>query len=796
MQDNSCHDIDSSTERETRLPTGLGTAPGRHVTRSARLLKVIMLVGAVLIFALLLLMLDSIGPQFQTGTGAGPPDKSLVLRMLSDQRDNSKDMNTLLTGVREDLCHWVQIECDDGNTTAAELAGVTQNHEGTDQNGLVFALTFYGTLCIVCVLSFSFLRLYSPLPLSFFEDETEKKWLSRRAAEDGSAVLQDRTVFSWMRLSLRGMLRDDDNFSSFVQQRCGLDAAMLLVFIDLCIKLFLAVGMPLVFVLCPLHFMAGREVKTDFLDKLSMRNLINGSQLYWCHTVAVWYVVVLSMELIIHEQRKFLQRRYTWLESLPYSRKSTILVRNIPAAYQSDEALQNYFTQAFAEDCVQSANIVRQTTRLASLWAQFDKYANSTYADANQFRSHAEELANQIKIERERLLTSTEASDLSSCGFVTFKCAKDAQVALHVRFSEHLDSWVVTLPPQSEDVNWGDLMQDARFHPFKEAVGYMLIVIMYIGFTPIIVTITNFAKAWSFGPRMSALIPTAGLLLFNSFLPTILVFVFDKLFFTIGIRRIQAKLQEWYFIYQVIFVVLVTAVGSSVLTAAQTLITQPMSASALLSASLPASSNFYLNYLIIQWLSSCLELTRIWNYTKYLFFIQRGYPPDEACKLAEPEDQDYYGIGSRSTRWTSNTVIGLIFCLICPFICVLALINFLVCRLVYGYLLMFAETRKVDLGGLFWVQKLTHLQRGLWIFVTLMSGVITAGGSRQQASMATCSAVYLFWAQRRFWKYDWMLLSFERIESVKDYPESFLPLWVAARWRPRRLRSSRSCPRC
>jgi len=174
MQDNSCHDIDSSTERETRLPTGLGTAPGRHVTRSARLLKVIMLVGAVLIFALLLLMLDSIGPQFQTGTGAGPPDKSLVLRMLSDQRDNSKDMNTLLTGVREDLCHWVQIECDDGNTTAAELAGVTQNHEGTDQNGLVFALTFYGTLCIVCVLSFSFLRLYSPLPLSFFEDETEK----------------------------------------------------------------------------------------------------------------------------------------------------------------------------------------------------------------------------------------------------------------------------------------------------------------------------------------------------------------------------------------------------------------------------------------------------------------------------------------------------------------------------------------------------------------------------------------------------------------------------------------------
>jgi len=270
---------------------------------------------------------------------------------------------------------------------------------------------------------------------------------------------------------------------------------------------------------------------------------------------------------------------------------------------------------------------------------------------------------------------------------------------------------------------------------------------------------------------MSALIPTAGLLLFNSFLPTILVFVFDKLFFTIGIRRIQAKLQEWYFIYQVIFVVLVTAVGSSVLTAAQTLITQPMSASALLSASLPASSNFYLNYLVIQWLSSCFELTRIWNYTKYLFFLQRGYSREEACKFAEPEDQDYYGIGSRSARWTANAVIGLIFCQISPLICVLALVNFLVCRLVYGYLLIFAETRKVDLGGLFWVQQLRNLQQGLWIYVLLMSGVITAGGNRQQASMATCSGLYLFWAQRRFWKYDWRLLSFERIESLKEYRE-------------------------
>jgi len=719
----------------------------------------------------LLLILGANLWQSLHGSGAGPDSATLVLRELSEDTNKEEGMDTLLSGVRKDLCHWAKLECDVGNTTAADVTGVTQNQVGRDQKGLIVSLILYGTLCFVCVLFFSLLRLHSPMPFSFFEDEVEEKWLSKQTAGHGPAVLQDRTLFSWVRLSLRGMLRDRDEFSAHIQEQCGLDAAMLLVFIDLCILLFLAIGLPLVFVLCPVHYLGGRDLQTDILDKMSMRNLIDGSHLYWWHSIAVWYVVVVSMELMIYQQRKFLDRRYTWIQNQPYSRSSTILVRHIPTQYQSDEELKKYFNQLFSEERVQSACIVKQTRSLLTLWDQFDNHANSTCSDADQFRSRAQELALQICSERERLFKSTDPCGVSSCGFVTFKCAKDAQVALHVRFSQHYDDWEVTMPPQADDVNWGDLVQDSRFHPFWEAVGYVFIVILYIGFTPIIVAITNLSKALNMGHYAKTLVPTVGLLLFTSFLPTILVIVFDKLFFTIGIQRIQAKLQEWYFWFQVIFVVLVTAVGRSVLTAAQTLLERPMSASALLSASLPASSNFYLNYLVIQWLSSCLELTRLWNFTKYMFFLHRGHQQQEAYKLAEPEDQDYYGIGSRSARWTTNAVIGLIFCQISPVICVLALINFLVCRLVYGYLLISAETRKVDLGGMLWVQKLTHLQRGLWIFIVLMSGVITAGGSRQQATVATCSAVYLYLAQRRCWKYDWRLLPFERIESLRDYTE-------------------------
>merc|ERR1719230_1869600 len=125
--------------------------------------------------------------------------------------------------------------------------------------------------------------------------------------------------------------------------------------------------------------------------------------------------------------------------------------------------------------------------------------------------------------------------------------------------------------------------------------------------------------------------------------------------------------------------------------------------------------------------------------------------PEEAREMAEPEDQDYYGIGSRSARWAINMNIGIVFGTLSPPFCFLTFMNFLVCRIVYGYLIPFAETRKPDLGGPFWVTKMKHMFFGNIIYCILMTGVfVERSDSWGPAAIAAPSIFYVIWSMQRF----------------------------------------------
>merc|ERR1719223_298752 len=140
---------------------------------------------------------------------------------------------------------------------------------------------------------------------------------------------------------------------------------------------------------------------------------------------------------------------------------------------------------------------------------------------------------------------------------------------------------------------------------------------------------------------------------------------------------------------------------------------------------------------------------------KYLGF-QQLYPDDDdmAFKLSEPEDQDYFGMGSRSARFAINMVIGVVYGTLCPPMNVLCWVNFYICRLVYGYLIPFAETKKPDLGGPFWVDQLSHLFVGNIIYCVVMIGVLNGRaeveGMVQPAGIAAPSLLYVIWSMRRF----------------------------------------------
>jgi len=235
-----------------------------------------------------------------------------------------------------------------------------------------------------------------------------------------------------------------------------------------------------------------------------------------------------------------------------------------------------------------------------------------------------------------------------------------------------------------------------------------------------------------------------------AFLPTFLLVIFGSFFTLKAYSLSQHKCQVWYFAFQVFFVILATAVGQDVKGFMDAIVTDPLSAPSVLAQTMPYATHFYMNFLVLQWVAHATNLCRTSNLGKFHAF-SKIYDEETAKKMAEPEDQDYYGLGSRSARFTINLVIGVVFGTLSPPINLLTFINFACCRLFYGYLVCFAETKKADLGGVFWVSMLKHVFVRNIIYCILMTGVLVERAtSWGPGAIAAPSLIYVIWSMRRF----------------------------------------------
>jgi len=125
----------------------------------------------------------------------------------------------------------------------------------------------------------------------------------------------------------------------------------------------------------------------------------------------------------------------------------------------------------------------------------------------------------------------------------------------------------------------------------------------------------------------------------------------------------------------------------------------------------------------MQWTCMAIDALRYSNLLTYLI-KSRSYDRERAIELSEPEDTDYYGIGGRASRFTLMLVVGLVFSTLSPCILVLCFFDAFLRRVIYGYLLVFSETRKPETGGDTWVLCLNQVQQAMIIYWALMIGVI------------------------------------------------------------------------
>mmetsp|Transcript_2271 Transcript_2271/g.4133 ORF Transcript_2271/g.4133 Transcript_2271/m.4133 type:complete len:767 (-) Transcript_2271:101-2401(-) len=565
-----------------------------------------------------------------------------------------------------------------------------------------------------------------------------------------------------------------------VAELAGLDQAMLLQFCQLSMKMFLFIGVPAVVLLAPLYAFASGQASGNKLSKVGFSNVEADSWLCWLVALFVWYVVVIVQNLIFRTQeQQFMPRRKKWLMKMPMPQSNTVLLESIPEEYRNPNKIASFFGDIFGSGSVSQVSFVRDTSNLQALVKKRDDI-NSDLHEA-QFLSEKSGAKDESKESALKQSLQTAEADvdkaredilaqvsegISASAFVTFNDQAKSIMALSLCYTEDDEEFVVSVPPDPSDVRYDDLQVGFERMAASETVGYGLIAGLFFGFLPIVTAITNvlslstlmnvpvFNDFFTANPTIaelwSSLAATLGLNMFMSYLPTFLVLIFGNFFVLKADNGMQHLLQQWYFYFLLIFVVLVTAVGTSLWERSQDLVEHPTAVFSLLADNLPTASHFYLNYLPLQFSQHCMNLLRYMPLFKYLGF-RKVCSEERARQAAEPEDQDFYGMGSRSARHTLVVVIGLIFCTITPAMAPLAFLNAFACRVVYGYLVVYAETRKPDLGGEFWCTQLRHIQQGLGIYIVLMVGVLLQRStSSGPAVIAGSSSVAWLIRYRRF----------------------------------------------
>ncbi|KAA8904862.1 hypothetical protein FN846DRAFT_907594 [Sphaerosporella brunnea] len=186
---------------------------------------------------------------------------------------------------------------------------------------------------------------------------------------------------------------------------------------------------------------------------------------------------------------------------------------------------------------------------------------------------------------------------------------------------------------------------------------------------------------------------------------------------------IQLKLQNWYFIFLVIQVFLVTTITSAASAAAAQIIKNPTSVANLLAENLPKASNFYISYMLLQGLSISSGI--VLQFFELIFFKVLGLFFDNTprkrwtrwANLVDP------GIGSIFPFYTNFTVIALTYSLIAPTVLLFATPGLGLVYFAYRYNFLFVYSTRVCTKGLAYPRAWQQTLTGVYLCQGCMIGL-------------------------------------------------------------------------
>eukprot|EP00435_Cladocopium_sp_Y103_P001057 s1121_g1.t1 len=708
-----------------------------------------------------------------------PPANFTKNNSTKPKNDSLKSVENLLVGAM-------------GNKSASGLVGVSQNSDH-DFETMRTAASFNFLSSLVAFIAFVLCRHFCPAVYC------KPELMTIETADTRSLLNLPRRLFDWA--SSVHTMEDED-----VLKHAGLDGLMFLEFMSLGRQLAVVWSVVIVGVLGPLHYFLHRSTSTDPAQLLSMTSynglilahLPRSQQLIltWGHVVAVWYLVVSSCSLIYFAQLRFLVHRFNWLKHIPPPRATTLLVENLPKECRSDDALRVYFARLFGPQTIVQAYVVRRTERLRKLFTDVESTASRLHleevrqpgrecpcgseVDKGLLRSTLVDLKAEVSKEQKKVEEAVQQMDLkvcSSAGFVTFTSRRMCMLALSPQYRADASQLTTTMPPDPEDVIYQDLAKDPEVRAGGVVTAGALLLLIFIIWAPMIATFLDKVEPFIVSVQnpqarhlLQGVMRTGVLKMFMSCLPTLFMAIIHNFLTLKAGAWAQLKLQDWFFAFQLVFILLVTTIVGTVLNVLEKLLAHPGEVVYILADALPGFSNFYINYILLSCFLQVFDLLRTMNLAKYLFWRGRNADPDEARHLSEPEDQDSDGMGSRMAKVAIHLVVCTVFASCCPVILLVAWLYFALGRYTYGFLVIFAETKKPDMGGAFWVKSLRHLFLGVLIYILLMVGLLSrTSPDREPMLCAFAFILALGFGYLRFSSLSWEALPFEALPGLHGF---------------------------
>jgi len=686
--------------------------------------------------------------------------KSLLLR--NETNETMKESNDDLAETFEDALQWEvkQIEKslgEGGEQQPSRVMGVALN--GKDDlrmlRGAVI-IGFAGAAFLFAV--FCLMRKFAPW-VYLREVDLELEPLGDATATAPRSFTNPHvTLLDWTRKVWQTTPEDEI-------AAAGLDGWAFLEFRRLLLRIFSVIGVMLAVVLLPLHYQAHKDSKV--LDILSIFDIGRDplpDWMLWVHALLVWFVVSASTWTISNAQEHFTERRYQWLKEIPFPRANTVLVRNIPAMYRSDAALLQYFTNVFNDgNAVERAYVVRRTGQLPRQVANLKR----AKLDVLHAKQHWEEtgseeetpewfefvrcqkrvktLTEEVNAAQGRLTDAAARGDplvCTSTGFVTFTTELTARLASREQYTRDVTNFQISMPPDPDDViyeNLADQEINSAGWNWAGVASIWGVFTIWIPFVVLISSWTTFGAVQEVLPGLKAIVKqhpwldriltgvfaTIALKVVLAFLPTALYLIIRNLMSVKSSSEAQILMQKWYGLFLVMFVLLVTSLSRGLTLTLVSIAQKPGRIFSLLADFLPSASHFYFNYMILGWTVPLIELVRNANFAKFHAFRWFfSMSMQEAKEYSEPEDPASYGVGARMAYTLLTAAITFTFCSCSPLIFFFSFVLLTLSQATYTYLVVYAEAKKPDTGGLLWVNGINHLFMVITIYILLMTGVL------------------------------------------------------------------------